>query len=349
MNAPIVDKMRHIRAMQAAMRGKQIYKEGQSEFVGGGKWEIVTKFKGKSHEQGGIDLEVNDGYVRHISGMDDADDIAKNGRFWRSFGATAYGIGEGLLDTITLGATDQLTDIGYTALQNVGGSSADERREQNSLRGYGTTAGAITGAVLTGGATTGSAIQQGAKGVGAGVSQGSPDSKFAQGVGTYLPLAGSIAGMAVGNAGYGGDIKAATEGAKAAKEAGDLTKAAELTSKAQRLTKLSNFASSANKVGRAAEIARAFYPLQGAAQMPMYSPVSSGTGASNLGMFMQGLGPMGGMRDMGAAMTKIAGRGYQDDTTQSYSGVAPGGDIFHAQVPMREETLAQLARYNINV
>lgn len=347
MNAPIVDKMRHIRAMQAAMRGKQIYKGGQSEFVGGGKWEIVTKFKGKSHEEGGIDLEVNDGYIRHISGMDDADDIAKNGRFWRSFGATAYGIGEGLLDTLTLGATDTLTDIGYDALQKVGGSSADEMREQNSLRGYGTTAGAITGAVLTGGATTGTAIQQGSKGVGAGVSQGSPDSKFAQQVGTWLPLAGSVAGMAVGNAGYSGDISAATEGAKAATQAGDLAKAAELTSKAQRLSKLSSFAASAGKVGRGFEIARLFFPQQNAAQM--YTPASMGVRAANMGMLMQGIGAMGGgMRQMESTPVKIAGRGYQDDTTQSYSGVA-SGDIFHAQVPMREETLAQLARYNINV
>ena len=348
MNAPIVDKMRHIRAMQAAMRGKQIYKEGQSEFVGGGKWEIVTKFKGKSHEQGGIDLEVNDGYIRHISGMDDADDIAKNGRFWRSFGATAYGVGEGLLDTLTLGATDTLTDAGYAALQKVGGSSADEMREQNSLRGYGTTAGAITGGILSGGATTGSAIQQGAKGVGAGVSQGSPDSEFAQQVGTWLPLAGSIAGMAVGNAGYGGDIKAATEGAKAATEAGDLAKAAELTSKAQRLTKLSNFASTAGKVGKAAEITRAFFPQRGAEQI--YTPASVGMQAANMGMLMQGLGSMGsGGRQTESAPTKIEGRGYRDDTVKSYGSGAPSGDVFYAQVPMREETLAQLARYNINV
>jgi hypothetical protein len=107
-----------------------------------------------------------------------------------------------LLDTLTLGATDQLTDLGYSALQKVGGAKGDELREQNSIRGYGTAAGAITGGILSGGAATGSAIQQGAKGVGAGVSAGSPDSRLAQGIGTYLPLAGSIAGMATGNAGY---------------------------------------------------------------------------------------------------------------------------------------------------
>jgi hypothetical protein len=148
------------------------------------------------------------------------DEYAGWGSFWKSVGAGAYGIGEGLLDTITFGATDTLTDLGYEGLQRLGGSSEQEIREQNSVRGYGTTAGAITGGILTGGATTGSAIQQGSKGLGAGISYGSPDSKFAQAVGTYLPLAGSIAGMATGNAGYDSGSKLG----EFAKSAGKLTK-----------------------------------------------------------------------------------------------------------------------------
>jgi hypothetical protein len=168
-------------------------------------WELVKEFKGKSHKEGGIDIEVGDGYVKTLRGNgNEPDEIAAKGRIWKDIGATAYGIGEGLLDTITLGATDKLTDAGYTALQKVGKSTQDEMREQNSLRGYGTTAGAIGGGFLTGGATTGSAIQQGAKGLGAGVSAGSPNSKFAQQVGTWLPLAGNIAGMAMGNKGFQG-------------------------------------------------------------------------------------------------------------------------------------------------
>ncbi len=217
--------------------------------MAGGKWKIVEEFNGKSHRDGGIDLEVTKGYVRYINSTDDKpDEIAKNGRMWKNIGAGAYGVGEGLLDTITFGATDPLTDLGYKALQKAGGSSEEEIREQNSIRGYGTAAGAITGGVLTGGATTGAAIQQGAKGIGAGVSYGSPDSKAAQAVGTYLPLAGSIAGMAVGNAGYGKGIEAATKGAEAATAAGDAAKAAQLTSKAAALTKASNIASGAGKI-----------------------------------------------------------------------------------------------------
>ena len=236
--------------MQHAMAGKIMRGSEKNSFVPGGKWEIVQEFKGNSHKDGGINLEVGEGYVRKMHNAEDADDIAKNGRFWKSLGAGAYGVGEGLLDTLTLGATDQLTDLGYTALQKAGGSSADEIREQNSIRGYGTTAGAITGGILSGGATTGSAIQQGAKGIGAGVSAGSPDSKFAQGVGTYLPLAGSIAGLAVGNAGYGAGIKGATTAGDAAKATGNLGEAASQASKAATLTKFSNIANTAGKVSK---------------------------------------------------------------------------------------------------
>lgn len=192
--------------------------KGLSKPMEGGKWKIIEEFNGNSHDEGGIDLEVSGGYVKRIhSPYDKPDEIAKNGRVWKNIGAAAYGAGEGLLDTLTLGATDQLTDLGYQALQKAGGSSADEIREQNSIRGYGTAAGAITGGILSGGAATGSAIQQGAKGVGAGVSQGSPDSKFAQGVGTFLPLAGNIAGMAMGNAGYAEGSKLAGLAEKAGK------------------------------------------------------------------------------------------------------------------------------------
>jgi len=184
---------------------------------GGGKWEVVKEFNGRSHKDGGIDIEVSEGFVRHINApYEKPDEIAKNGRVWKSIGAGLYGAGEGLLDTITLGATDKLTDLGYEGLQKLGGSTADEIREQNSIRGYGTTAGAITGGILSGGAATGSAIQQGAKGLGAGISQGSPESKAAQAIGTYLPLAGSIAGMATGNAGYSGATGAAASMGKVA-------------------------------------------------------------------------------------------------------------------------------------
>lgn len=183
---------------------KTVQDNRRGSVVSNNKWEVIKEFKGKSHANGGINLEVGDGYVRKIDGNNEADDIAKNGRFWKNLGAGAYGAGEGILDTISMGATDQLTDAGYNALQNAGGDTEDAKREQNSIRGYGTAAGAITSTFLTGGGSTGTAIQQTAKGLGAGISEGSKDSKLAQQIGTYLPMAGNIAAVAYGGGGFKG-------------------------------------------------------------------------------------------------------------------------------------------------
>jgi hypothetical protein len=314
--------------------------KGLSKPMQGGKWKIVDEFKGRSHRDGGIDIEVSNGLVRYIHAPNEKPDvIAKNGRVWKDIGATAYGIGEGLLDTITMGATDPLTDLGYESLQKLGGSTEGEIREQNSLRGYGTAAGAITGGILSGGAATGSAIQQGAKGVGAGVGQGSPDSKFAQAVGTYLPLAGSIAGMAVGNAGYG-------DAAKAATAAGDASKAA-------KLTKFGNIASKAGKITK-------FNPLiQGA------SSAFQATGKQqplNLGPtqeVIRGLTPyatpsmMESYRQLGEELSGAASprRGTamsEMDGVSNYTGAA--GPIQFQQQPLYAEGASNyLSRYGINV
>ena len=320
-------------------------KMGKDKPMSGGKWEIVNEFRGNSHKDGGIDIEVNGGVVRHIYAPNEKPDvIAKNGRVWKDIGAAAYGAGEGLLDTLTLGATDQLTDMGYTALQKAGGSTAEEARQQNSLRGYGTAAGAITGAVVTGGATTGSAIQQGAKGVGAGVSAGSPDSKFAQGVGTYLPLAGSIAGMAMGNAGYGDAIKGATA-------AGDASKAA-------KLTKFSNIADKAGKVSK-------FNPLfQGASSaigsLGPQQPLNLGATQEAIRGLTPYTGPgmLNSYRELNREMQgegrkrNQSGSSPMDNTVGStpFFGGQGEGPIQFSQQPLHQDAASNyLSRYGINV
>lgn len=344
MTHTIFDKAREIKAMQAAMAGRMIKESSKSSFTPGGKWEIVQEFKGNSHKDGGIDLEVGEGYVRRIDASDDADDIAKNGRFWKNVGAAAYGAGEGLLDTLTFGATDSLTDLGYQGLQKLGGSTEDEMREQNSIRGYGTAAGAITGGILSGGATTGSAIQQGAKGVGAGVSAGSPNSKAAQAIGTYLPLAGNIAGMAVGNAGYGAGIKGATAAGEAAKTAGNTAEAASQASKAAMLTKLSNVSQTAGKINK-------FSPfIQAASQMMAPQQPSS-----QVGEFQQAVRQVTpyttpnmintfGQYKNALSQEKASQRGVVD-------GYVRGSDdtsIFWNQPNLQQNAMEYLNRYGIN-
>ena len=298
--------------------------KGIAKPMQGGKWEIVQEFNGRSHGDGGIDLEVMGGQVRRINApYDKPDEIAKNGRFWKNLGAGAYGAGEGLLDTLTFGATDQLTDLGYSALQKVGGSSADELREQNSIRGYSTAAGAITGGILSGGAATGSAIQQGAKGVGAGVSAGSPDSKFAQAVGTYLPLAGSIAGMATGNAGYAEGSKLAGVASKA----GKLTKFNPLFQAGMSAMNATGRQQPLN-LGPTQEVIRGLTPYTSPAMMESYRQLSqelSGEASPRRGT---GMSMMDGMSNYGGG----------------------GGPIQFQQQPLFAEGAANyLSRYGINV
>ena len=327
-------------------------KLGKEKSMAGGKWEVVKEFKGRSHKDGGIDIEVGGGYVRSINAQGEKPDvIAKNGRFWKNLGAGLYGAGEGLLDTITMGATDPLTDLGYTALQKAGGSSADEIREQNSVRGYTTAAGAITGGILTGGATTGSAIQQGAKGIGAGVSQGSPDSKFAQGVGTYLPIAGSIAGMAVGNAGYGDAIKGAKAAGDTAKAAGDTAKAADYASKAAKLTKFSNIATTAGKVTK-------FNPMIQAGMSAMNA--TGNQQPLNLGPIQEGVrgitpyinsSMMKSYGEMAGGPSNKAGMSWGS----SPAGGGGGGGGEDGPIQFRHQPIAQeaafnyLSRYGVNL
>jgi hypothetical protein len=49
----------------------------QSGFTKGGKWEVLTKFNGKSHEMGGIDIELGGGKFKMSN---------KNGEFKAKFG-----------------------------------------------------------------------------------------------------------------------------------------------------------------------------------------------------------------------------------------------------------------------
>jgi hypothetical protein len=344
-------------------------KMGKEKSMAGGKWEVVKEFKGRSHKDGGIDIEVGGGYVRNINAQNEKPDvIAKNGRVWKNIGAGAYGVGEGLLDTVTMGATDQYTDMGYNALQKLGKNTEDEMREQNSVRGYGTAAGAITGGILSGGATTGSAIQQGAKGVGAGIGEGSRGNKTADAIGTYLPMAGSIAGMAVGNAGYSDGAEKAQGVAGNQKMAADLltksgdnagaaaktAEAAKYTAKADRMTKMGNFANNAGKLNKYAPIAQGALSATGPQQAMDLGPVQQG---------IRGITPflspsmMKSYGDFGREMRGAGGPSNQSSMTNLdggsssplISGGAGEGPIMFRQQPLTQDSAFNyLSRYGIN-
>jgi len=132
----------------------------------------------------------------------------------RNIGATAYGVLEGLVDTLTFGATDAITDKGYEALAGLGRGQSESRRKQSDRYrvGVGQTIGGTTGAILTGGAATGSAIST--------TDWGTLANEESQALQTGLNIAGTIAGVAVGNT---SGIEGTTGGALEGTAVGDIS------------------------------------------------------------------------------------------------------------------------------
>ena len=88
-----------IKCPPAKAKAKQGMRMG---FIPGGKWDIVTEFKGKSHENGGIDIEVLGGKIGYTGKEPNLK--AKKGGFWK----TLKDVGLTIVDT-------QLSTIGNVA------------------------------------------------------------------------------------------------------------------------------------------------------------------------------------------------------------------------------------------
>ena len=123
----------------------------------------------------------------------------KNGSTLRGIGAGLYGVGEGILDTATMGMTDNLTDKGFTALQNAAGISESERRAQQGIKGATNLAGAA-GTAIVNPALTKHAIGEGAEGIqDMGMASGNENfAKAGNAVGSLGNMARGIPGMPQG-------------------------------------------------------------------------------------------------------------------------------------------------------
>ena len=114
----------------------------------------------------------------------------------RGLGSAAYGVGEGVLDTLTFGLTDNLTDKGYEKLSQLGNVDERQAGRLDAVRGFGNTAGAVTGAVVSGGTATKSAISEGLEGAAQGVAAlpgtGERADQIAQGVGQLGSMYGAF-------------------------------------------------------------------------------------------------------------------------------------------------------------
>jgi hypothetical protein len=114
----------------------------------------------------------------------------------RGLGSAAYGVGEGVLNTLTFGLTDNLTRKGYEKLSEIGDVDERQAGRLDAARGFGNVAGAVTGAAITGGAATKSAISEGVEGLASGVAAlpgtGERADQIAQGVGQLGSMYGAF-------------------------------------------------------------------------------------------------------------------------------------------------------------
>lgn len=144
---------------------------------------------------------------------------AVGGKGIKNFATAFYGAGEGILDTITGGATDELTDRGFEALTKAGNKNIDLNnpddvkflKTQQKLKGYGNAAGAVGTAIATGNVQ--GAIKQGSKGLNTAfqATDGMSDEfkKWSQGISSVAGVASGFAG-GLNSQGFSDAAKAGT-------------------------------------------------------------------------------------------------------------------------------------------
>jgi len=170
------------------------------------------------------------GKMHAYGGRMDGRPYATGGEIVTGIGSGLYGLGEGLLDTLTFGLTDELTDRGYDALQEIGPMKGEDN-VGDAIRGGANAVGAAGGAVLSGGANTSAAIQQGSKGTGdmlgaIGEETGNENlGKIGKGIEVGGQVVGMVTGNAAGSAAKGAGTAASTAG-DVTSTAGDITSTA---------------------------------------------------------------------------------------------------------------------------
>jgi len=95
-----VDKMvRENKVEVKCPPGQKKAQDGMSfDFKPGGKWEVIKEFKGKSHAQGGIDVEIAGGKIKYTGKNPKLK--AKQGGFWNALGDVGYGIADTALGAV---------------------------------------------------------------------------------------------------------------------------------------------------------------------------------------------------------------------------------------------------------
>ena len=79
-----------------------------------------------------LEAEIN--FMKRGGRMPYANSYATGGEIVDAVGSGLYGLGEGILDTLTFGLTDELTDKGYEAIRAKAGLADVEYDEYGYIR-----------------------------------------------------------------------------------------------------------------------------------------------------------------------------------------------------------------------
>jgi hypothetical protein len=154
-------------------------------------------------------------------------EYGRGGNFLKHLGAGAYALGEGLLDTVTGGATDQLTDRGFEWFTKIANKNMDLSnprtakfyKTQQQIKGYTNTAAAVGAGIVTGNVQ--GAVQQGTKGLNTAFQASDwASDDFKKWSGISSQAIGIGAGLAGGSLNTEGASKGASEAAAKVGEIG---------------------------------------------------------------------------------------------------------------------------------
>jgi hypothetical protein len=164
-------------------------------FIPGGKWDIVTEFKGNSHEKGGIDVEILGGKISYTGKEPNLK--AKKGGFWKA----VKDVGLTIADT-ALGTVGNVA--GIKSMQDI----IDEDQYSNDrfdeagnfagkLAGTALKVIPVTAPIASAAGMVGGAINQ-AAGIDARYYDPSQHTSKLDQAGNIISAVGSVVGMAVG-------------------------------------------------------------------------------------------------------------------------------------------------------
>ena len=164
-------------------------------FIPGGKWDIVTEFKGNSHEKGGIDVEILGGKISYTGKEPNLK--AKKGGFWKAVKDVGFTIADTALGTVGNVA-------GIKSMQDI----IDEDQYSNDrfdeagnfagkLAGTALKVIPVTAPIASAAGMVGGAINQ-AAGIDARYYDPSQHTSKLDQAGNIISAVGSVVGMAVG-------------------------------------------------------------------------------------------------------------------------------------------------------